>query len=69
VIKKIQGLFLIVQPFIIVRRCGSSSFLSAMVWGAEKAMLVDVVVVVVGCFAASAASLHFIFNRMIPIPP
>jgi hypothetical protein len=60
---------LIVWPFVIVERCGLSSILLAAVGGAKEAMLADVVVVLVGCFAASAAPLHLSFDRIILIPP
>ncbi len=45
------------------------SFLLATAGGAEEMMLAGDVVVVVGCFAASAAPLHLGFDQNIPNPP
>jgi hypothetical protein len=63
-----EGLRSFVQQFVVVGRCSGSSFLLQVGGGAKEAMLADVVVVVVGCFAVSAASLHLSFHWMILIP-
>jgi hypothetical protein len=58
----------VVWPFIVVERCNGGSFLLTVVGRAEEMMLAVEVVVVVGCFAASAAPLHLGFNQNIPNP-
>jgi hypothetical protein len=60
---------LFVWPFIVVERHDGGMFLLKLAGRAEEMMLAVEVMVVVGCFAASAAPLHLGFDQNIPNPP
>jgi hypothetical protein len=58
-----------VWQFGVVERHNGGSFVLMAAERAEEMMLAVEVVVVVGCFAVSAAPLHYGFDQNIPNPP
>jgi hypothetical protein len=69
VTKNYENVHLFVWPFVIVERRNGGSFLPTVSRRAEEMMLAVEVVVVVGCFVASAAPLHLGFDQNILNPP